>query len=123
MSGKPKRVAQIQSYVNRADRRSYGGVIKAGNGPSVGVTKNTWHNLSSRTHSKVYNYKFNLYRTPSYFLSGSSKPVTGPGKPNQDPKGWGNGCPANVPDCQLVKNWQPNKNFRLYEPAYYRGIV
>ena len=32
MSGKPRRIANIQSYVNRADVRSYGGVKKSGNG-------------------------------------------------------------------------------------------
>ena len=32
MSGRPKRIANIQSYVNRADVRSYGGNLKSGSG-------------------------------------------------------------------------------------------
>ena len=140
MSGRSKRVANIQSYVNRADVRSYGGVKKSGNGPSVGVVKNLWHNFSSRTHSKNYNYKFNMYRTPLYFVPGRGNSLgsnvhggatggaanfgTGPGKASNLP--WGGGpCPVNIPSCNsspLANNWQPSRDFVILDPAYYRGL-
>ena len=139
MSGRPKRIANIQSYVNSADVRSYGGVIKSGSGPSVGIRGNLWHNFSSRTHSKNYSYKFNMYRTPLYFVPGRGNSLgsnvyggatggganfgTGPGKATN--AAWGGGpCPVNIPNCKEGRplNWQPSRNFRLHDPAYYRGL-
>jgi hypothetical protein len=139
MSGRPKRIANIQSYVNRADVRSYGGNLKSGSGPSVGVVKNLAHNFSSRTHSKNYSYKFNMYRTPLYFVPGRGNSLgsnvyagatggganfgTGPGKSSN--AAWAGGpCPVNIPGCKdgAPYNWQPSRNFVILDPAYYRGL-
>ena len=137
MSGRSSRVSRIQSYVNRADNRSYGGPKKSGSGPSVGNIKNHWYNISARSHSKNYSYMFNMYRTPLYFLpgrghslgsktgnvGGASNFGTGPGKASNEP--WNGGpCPVNIPDCKSnpPKNWQPYHSFREYEPAFYRGL-
>jgi hypothetical protein len=47
MAGRPRIVRNIQSYINHADANAGLGPLKAGFGPSVGVTHNYWYNYQS----------------------------------------------------------------------------
>ena len=44
MAGRPKIVRSIKSYINHIDNNSESGPMKIGTAPSVGVTRNYWHN-------------------------------------------------------------------------------
>lgn len=44
MSGKPRRIRSIQSYVNHIDNNTFSGPMKMGTAPSIGVTRNYWNN-------------------------------------------------------------------------------
>lgn len=45
MAGRPRIVRSIKSYVNYVDNHSDSGPMKMGTAPSVGITRNYWHNL------------------------------------------------------------------------------
>lgn len=45
MAGRPRIVRGIKSYINYVDNRSASGPMKMGTAPSVGITRNYWHNL------------------------------------------------------------------------------
>jgi predicted nucleic acid binding AN1-type Zn finger protein len=45
MAGRPKIVRSIKSYINYVDNHSDSGPMKMGTAPSVGITRNYWHNL------------------------------------------------------------------------------
>lgn len=45
MAGRPRIVRNIKSYVNYVDNHSDSGPMKMGTAPSVGITRNYWHNL------------------------------------------------------------------------------
>lgn len=44
MAGRPKRIRSIQSYVNHIDNNTFSGPMKMGTSPSIGNTRNYWHN-------------------------------------------------------------------------------
>jgi hypothetical protein len=48
MSGKPRIIRSIQSYINHADTHAGLGPLKAGNAPSIGVTHTYWFNYQSQ---------------------------------------------------------------------------
>jgi hypothetical protein len=45
MAGRPRIVRNIKSYVNYIDNHTESGPMKMGTAPSVGITRNYWHNL------------------------------------------------------------------------------
>jgi hypothetical protein len=51
MAGRPHRIRSIQSYINNTDAHTYSGSMKIGTAPSVGVTRNHWHNYQSQCPS------------------------------------------------------------------------
>jgi hypothetical protein len=44
MAGRSRRMRNIQSYVNHIDNNTFSGPMKMGTAPSIGVTRNFWHN-------------------------------------------------------------------------------
>lgn len=44
MAGRPRIVRSIQSYINKIDNSTFSGPMKMGTPPSIGVTRNFWHN-------------------------------------------------------------------------------
>jgi hypothetical protein len=45
MAGRPRIVRNIKSYINYVDNHTESGPMKMGTAPSVGITRNFWHNL------------------------------------------------------------------------------
>lgn len=48
MAGRSKKVRNIQSYVNHIDNNTFSGPMKSGTAPSIGKTRNYWHNYLVR---------------------------------------------------------------------------
>lgn len=48
MSGKSHKVRCINSYVNHIDANTFSGPMKSGTAPSIGVTRNYWHNYATQ---------------------------------------------------------------------------
>ena len=44
MAGRPHRIRSIQSYINKTDNSTFSGPMKMGTPPSIGKTRNFWHN-------------------------------------------------------------------------------
>ena len=53
MAGRPKKIRSIQSYINNIDNNTFSGPMKMGTSPSVGVTRNYWHNYQSHCNQKA----------------------------------------------------------------------
>jgi hypothetical protein len=47
MAGRPHRIRSIKSYINNIDAHTFSGPLKSGTSPSIGVTRNYWHNYQS----------------------------------------------------------------------------
>jgi hypothetical protein len=52
MAGRPRIIRSIQSYVNKIDNTTFSGSMKMGTGPSIGVTRNFWHNYKTECNQK-----------------------------------------------------------------------
>ena len=48
MAGRPRRVRNIQSYINNIDNNTFSGPMKTGTSPSIGVTRNYWYNYQTQ---------------------------------------------------------------------------
>jgi len=48
MSGRPKIIRNIKSYINHIDAHTFSGPMKMGTGPSIGVTRNFWYNYQTQ---------------------------------------------------------------------------
>lgn len=51
MAGRPRRIRSIQSYVNNIDNNTFSGPMKSGTAPSIGVTRNYWHNYVTQCNT------------------------------------------------------------------------
>ena len=51
MAGRPRKIRCIQSYVNHIDNNTFSGPMKMGTAPSVGVTRNYWHNYVTQCNT------------------------------------------------------------------------
>ena len=54
MAGRSRAIRLKQSYVNNIDNHTFSGPMKMGTSPSIGVTRNYWHN-----------YLYNCNQTPN----------------------------------------------------------
>lgn len=63
MSGRPRKIRSIQSYINHSDANNGLSMLKSGMPPKVGVTRNFWHNF--QTQSTPGPLSFN--NTPEYY--------------------------------------------------------
>jgi hypothetical protein len=52
MAGRPKRIRNIQSYVNHIDNNTFSGPMKMGTPPSIGKTRNFWYNYLTQCNNK-----------------------------------------------------------------------
>jgi hypothetical protein len=48
MAGRSRKVRNIQSYINHIDNSTFSGPMKSGTPPSIGKTRNFWHNYLLR---------------------------------------------------------------------------
>jgi hypothetical protein len=53
MSGKSKKIRNIQSYINHIDNNTFSGPMKMGTSPSIGVTRNYWRNYLVNCNQKA----------------------------------------------------------------------
>ena len=53
MAGRPRVVRCIQSLVNHIDNHTASGPMKMGTAPSVGITRNYWHNLQTQCNTQA----------------------------------------------------------------------
>ena len=53
MAGRPRVVRCIQSLVNHIDNHTASGPMKIGTAPSVGITRNYWHNLQTQCNTQA----------------------------------------------------------------------
>ncbi len=51
MAGRPKKIRSIKSYINNIDAHTFSGPMKSGTAPSIGVTRNYWHNYSRQCNT------------------------------------------------------------------------
>jgi len=51
MAGRPKKIRSIQSYINHIDNNTASGPMKIGTPPSIGVTRNYWHNYLTQCNN------------------------------------------------------------------------
>ena len=52
MAGRPRVVRCKQSYINHIDNNTFSGPMKMGTSPSIGVTRNYWHNYLTQCNQK-----------------------------------------------------------------------
>lgn len=48
MAGRPRVVRCKQSYINNIDNHTFSGPMKMGTSPSIGNTRNFWHNYQTQ---------------------------------------------------------------------------
>jgi len=53
MAGRPKRIRNIQSYINHIDAHTASGPMKMGTAPDIGVTHNFWHNYQTECNQRA----------------------------------------------------------------------
>jgi hypothetical protein len=53
MAGRPKKIRNIQSYINHIDANTFSGPMKMGTSPSIGVTHYYWHNYQTQCNQKA----------------------------------------------------------------------
>jgi len=76
MAGRPRKVRNIQSYINNSDAHSGLGVLKEGFPPRVGVTRYYWHNLSTQSSPgpQSFNNSPFYYQTLQWQTYGNLRP-------------------------------------------------
>lgn len=52
MAGRPKVIRLKQSLINNIDNHTFSGPMKMGTAPSIGVTRNYWHNYLYNCNQK-----------------------------------------------------------------------
>ena len=53
MAGRPRKIRNIQSYINHIDNNTFSGPMKMGTAPSIGVTRNYWYNYVTQCNTKA----------------------------------------------------------------------
>ncbi len=83
MAGRPHRIRSIKSYINHIDAHTFSGPMKSGTSPSVGVTRNYWHNYATQCNQnpnqikKSYNNMVFLNINPAQTpVSAGFRPTT-----------------------------------------------
>jgi hypothetical protein len=83
MAGRPHKIRSIKSYVNNIDAHTFAGPMKMGTAPSIGVTRNYWHNYVTQCNTnpnavkKSYNNMVFLNINPAQTpVSAGFRPTT-----------------------------------------------
>ena len=76
MSGKPRRIRSIQSYVNHIDNNTAAGPMKMGTSPSIGITRNHWHNYQVNCNQKANAVKKSYANMVFLNINPSQTPVS-----------------------------------------------
>ena len=76
MAGRPRRIRSIQSYVNHIDNNTFSGPMKMGTAPSVGVTRNYWHNYVTQCNTNPNAVKKSYANMVFLNINSSRTPVS-----------------------------------------------
>jgi hypothetical protein len=83
MAGRPHKIRSIKSYINNIDAHTFSGPMKSGTAPSIGVTRNYWHNYITQCNTnpnqikKSYNNMVFLNINPAQTpVSAGFRPTT-----------------------------------------------
>jgi hypothetical protein len=122
MAGRPRRIRSIQSYVNNIDNNTFSGPMKSGTAPSIGVTRNYWHNYLTQCNTNPNQVKKSYNNMVFLNINPSQTPVTAGFRPTTNYN-----YPYNTP---LAANFYDrnvkysNHYYRPYFPpaASYNGV-
>ena len=76
MAGRPRVVRCIQSLVNHIDNHTASGPMKIGTAPSVGITRNFWHNLQTQCNTQANKPKKSYKNMVFLSINPSQTPVS-----------------------------------------------
>ena len=76
MAGRPRVVRCIQSLVNHIDNHTASGPMKMGTAPSVGITRNFWHNLQTQCNTQANKPKKSYKNMVFLNINPSQTPVS-----------------------------------------------
>lgn len=76
MSGKPRRIRNIQSYINHIDAHTASGPMKMGTAPDIGVTRNYWHNYQSYCNQSAGATKLSYKNVVQLNINPAQTPVS-----------------------------------------------
>jgi hypothetical protein len=105
MSGKPRRIRSIQSYVNHIDNNTFSGPMKMGTGPSIGVTRNYWQNYQTQCNQNPNAVKKSYANMVFLNINSAQTPVPAGFKQSTN-YNYTNNAPSNV------AYYNPNQMFR-----------
>lgn len=105
MSGKPRRIRSIQSYVNHIDNNTFSGPMKMGTGPSIGVTRNYWQNYQTQCNQNPNAVKKSYANMVFLNINSAQTPVSAGFKQSTN-YNYTNNCSSQV------AYYNPNQMFR-----------
>ena len=76
MAGRPRRIRSIQSYVNNIDNNTFSGPMKSGTAPSIGVTRNYWHNYVTQCNTNPNQVKKSYANMVFLNINSAQTPVS-----------------------------------------------
>ena len=85
MAGRPRVVRCIQSYVNHIDNYTAAGAMKIGTAPSIGVTRNYWHNYQTQCNNQANKPKKSYANMVFLNINPAQTPVPSGFTPSQNP--------------------------------------
>jgi len=82
MAGRPKKIRNIQSYINHVDNTTYSGPMKSGTAPSIGVTHNYWHTYVTQCNTNPNQIKKSYANMVFLNINPARTPVSAGFKPS-----------------------------------------
>jgi hypothetical protein len=113
MAGRSKKMRNIQSYVNHIDNNTAAGPMKMGTAPSIGVTRNYWHNYITQCNTKAGAAKKSYNNMVFLNINPAQTPVSAGFTPNTNYNYSYNAPPG-------VQYYDANQKYRNH---YYRPYL
>jgi len=85
MAGRPRVIRCIQSYVNHTDNTTASGNMKIGTAPSVGVSRNYWHNYQTQCNTQANKPKKSYTNMVFLNINPAQTPVPSGFTPSHNP--------------------------------------
>lgn len=76
MAGRPRRIRNIQSYINSIDAHTFSGPMKSGTPPSIGVTRNYWYNYLTQCNQNPNQIKKSYANMVFLNINSAQTPVS-----------------------------------------------
>ena len=92
MAGRPRIVRCKQSYINHIDNNTFSGPMKMGTSPSIGNTRNFWHNYQTQCNQKANAVKKSYANMVFLNINPAQTPVPAGFTPTTN-----NGYTSNIP--------------------------